>query len=132
MSAQIQIPTNTNGNAPTAPPSFSEAPASATVEAYDSSGRRWLLTTRAATTGELLTRLPVLTGWLDDHGWQARTPGKASQGDAANSVQGEPAPLCDKCGQPMKRRTTKDGTRSFWSCATKYGDGNWCQGKPKQ
>ena len=43
-----------------------------------------------------------------------------------------PAPLCDKCGQPMKRRTTKDGTRSFWSCATKYGDGNWCQGKPKQ
>ena len=130
MSAQVT--TNGNGHTPTAPASFSEAPASATVEAYDSSGRRWLLTTRAATTGELLTRLPVLTGWLDDHGWQARTPGKAVPGDAANSVQTEPAPTCDKCGQPMKRRSTKDGTRTFWSCGTKYADGQWCQGKPRK
>ena len=122
MSAQIQIPTNTNGNAPTAPPSFSEAPASATVEAYDSSGRRWLLTTRAATTGELLTRLPVLTGWLDDHGWQARTPGKAqARGDAANSVQGEP-PLCPTHQKPMK-----PGKNGGWYCPVKLledgGDG---------
>ena len=111
MSAQIQIPTNTNGNAPTAPPSFSEAPASATVEAYDSSGRRWLLTTRAATTGELLTRLPVLTGWLDDHGWQARTPGKAqTQGDAAPAD----APLCPTHQKPMK-----PGKNGGWYCPVK-------------
>ena len=128
MSAQVTTP---NGHTP-AVTTWTEAPASATVEAYDSSGRRWLLTTRAATTGELLTRLPVLTGWLDDHGWQARTPGKAqTQGDAANSVPTEPAPTCDKCGQPMIRRTTRDGSRSFWSCQTRFGS-EWCKGKPKQ
>ena len=104
-----------------------EHPASATVEAYDGSGRRWLLTTRAATTGELLTRLPVLTGWLDDHGWQARTPGKASQ-DAG--VQSEPAPTCDRCGQVMVKKQRRDGTGSFWSCQTRFGS-EWCKGKPK-
>ena len=123
MSAQVTTP---NGHTP-AVTTWTEAPASATVEAYDSSGRRWLLTTRAATTGELLTRLPVLTGWLDDHGWQARTPGKAQA-----QADDEPAPLCSICNQPMKRRQTKDGSRSFWSCSTKYGNGQWCQGKPKQ
>ena len=121
MSAQVTTP---NGHTPTAP-SFSEAPASATVEAYDSSGRRWLLTTRAATTGELLTRLPVLTGWLDDHGWQARTPGKASQGDGD-----EPAPLCAIHKTPMVRRS-KDG-RSWWSCSQKLDTGEWCPYRPKQ
>ena len=120
MSAQVTTP---NGHTPTAP-SFSEAPASATVEAYDSSGRRWLLTTRAATTGELLTRLPVLTGWLDDHGWQARTPGKASQAD-------EPAPTCDRCGQVMVKKQRRDGTGTFWSCQTRYGQ-EWCKGKPRK
>ena len=110
MSAQIQ--TNGNGHTP-APASFSEAPASATVEAYDSSGRRWLLTTRAATTGELLTRLPVLTGWLDDHGWQARAAGKASQGDAANSVPGE-THLCPTHQKPMK-----PGKNGGWYCPVK-------------
>ena len=128
MSAPIQ--TNGNGHTPTAPASFSEAPASATVEAYDQGGRRWLLTTRAATTGELLTRLPVLTGWLDDHGWQARAAGKASQGDAVNSVQSEAAPICAIHNKPMTRRTTKDGTRSFWSCSERLSDGTYCPYRP--
>jgi hypothetical protein len=117
MATQVQTPTA---------PAFSEAPASATVEAYDGSGRRWLLTTRAATTSKLLTRLPVLTGWLDDHGWQARTPGKASQGDAAT---GENAPLCAIHKTPMTRRT-KDG-RSWWSCSHKLDDGSYCPYRPK-
>ena len=104
-----QVTTN-GATQPAAPASFSEAPASATVEAYDSSGRRWLLTTRAATTGELLTRLPVLTGWLDDHGWQARASGKASQGDAAPAD----APLCPTHQKPMK-----PGKGGGWYCPTK-------------
>jgi len=126
MSNQV----STNGATPAvAPASFSEAPASATVEAFDASGRRWLLTTRATTTGELLTRLPVLATWLDDHGWQARTPGKTSQGDAANSVPTEPAPMCAIHNKPMTRRS-KDG-RSWWSCSEKLADGTWCPYRPK-
>lgn len=123
MGSQI----NTNGAAPAvAPPTFSEAPASATVEAYDQGGRRWLLTTRASTTADLLTRLPLMQTWLDDHGWQSKPASKASQPEQPS----EPAPTCDKCGQPMTRRQTKDGSRSFWSCQTRYGS-EWCKGKPK-
>ena len=123
MSAQP----NTNGTAPAL--AFSEAPASATVEAHDPAGRRWLLTTRATTTGELLTRLPVLAGWLDEHGWTAK-PSKATT-QAQQGDGDEPAPVCDRCGQPMIRRTTRDGSRSFWSCQTRFGQ-EWCKGKPRK
>ena len=131
MSAQLQTP-NGNGNAPAL--AFNEAPASINTFVTSPAGFSYQLTMRGARVGDLLQQARTLESWLTENGWTpaSKAQGKASQGDAANSVQGEPAPLCDKCGQPMKRRTTKDGTRSFWSCATKYGDGNWCQGKPKQ
>ena len=116
----------TNGATPAvAPANFTEAPASATVEAFDASGRRWLLTTRAATTSELLTRLPVLAGWLDDHGWQARATSKTSQGDA---LPGENPPLCAIHKTPMQRRS-KEG-RSWWSCSHKLDDGTYCPYRP--
>ena len=131
MSAQTPT-TNGNGNGHPPAQTWTEAPASATLRVVTPTGYEVLLTTRAGRMSDLLTQLTTLETWLVDHQWQAAPTGKgkpqAAQGDAAT----EDAPLCDKCGQPMKRRTTKDGTRSFWSCATKYGDGNWCQGKPKQ
>ena len=133
MSAQVTTP---NGHTPAAPAAqtWTEAPASATLRVVTPTGYEVLLTTRAGRMADLLTQLTTLESWLVDHQWQAaptsKGNGKASQGDAANSVQTEPAPTCDRCGQPMKRRTTKDGSRAFWSCATKYGDGSWCQGKP--
>lgn len=128
MSAQVTTPTN--GNAPTAQ-TWTEAPASATLRVVTPTGYEVLLTTRAGRMSDLLTQLTTLEAWLVDHQWQAAPTGKGKpiQGDAAT---GENPPLCDKCNQPMKRRTTKDGSRSFWSCATKYGDGAWCQGKPRQ
>ena len=128
MSAQLQ----SNGHTPTAQ-IWTEAPASATLRVVTPTGYEVLLTTRAGRMSDLLSQLTTLESWLVDHQWQAAPTGKskpqANQGDAAT---GENPPLCDKCNQPMKRRTTKDGSRAFWSCATKYGDGQWCQGKPKQ
>src|SRR5437016_6124239 len=44
----------------------------------------------------------------------------------------EPSTTCPSCGQPMKRRTTKDGPRSFWSCQTKYGNGKGVKGSPSR
>lgn len=109
-----------------AAPSFGEAPASATVDAISPSGRRWLLTTRAATVGELMQRVEYLDRWLSDHEWSIR-PAQAAQG--AGPV--EEAAICDTCGQPMVRKPRRDGRGTFWSCQTKYATG-WCKGKPKQ
>lgn len=131
MSAQLQ--SNGNGTAPTAPASFSEAPASVNVFATSPAGFTYQLTMRAARVADVLSQAAQLEAWLTSHNWTpGKAPGKAVPGDAANSVQSEAAPTCDRCGQPMKRRTTKDGTRSFWSCGTKYADGQWCQGKPRK
>ena len=100
---------STNGTtAPTgaAAPSFGEAPASGTVDAISPSGRRWLLTTRAATVGELMQRVEYLDRWLSDRAWTAgagRT--QAAQGDA---------PLCPTHGKPMKQ-----GKNGGWYCTVK-------------
>ena len=129
MSAQIQ--TNGNGHTP-APASWTEAPASATVKVTTPGGYDLMITFRATRVADLLSQAQTVETWLIAHNFTPAPTRPASKPqDAANGVQSEPAPVCDRCGQPMKRRTTKDGSRSFWSCATKYGDGSWCQGKPK-
>ena len=67
--------TPTNGATPAvAPASFGEAPASATVDAISPSGRRWLLTTRASTVGELMQRVEYLDRWLSFVCWRRRAP----------------------------------------------------------
>ena len=133
MSAQ----TLTNGKSmtatapaqPAAAPSFGEAPASATVDAISPSGRRWLLTTRAATVGELMQRVEYLDKWLSDHDWTAR-PAPASQAQVTGQPE-EPTAICDTCGRPMKQKPRRDGKGMFWSCETRYGS-EWCKGKPKK
>ena len=107
----------TNGTtAPTgaAAPSFGEAPASATVDAISPSGRRWLLTTRAATVGELMQRVEYLDRWLSDHAWSTRPAAAGGVPAGGNSAQG--APTCPSHGKPMKQ-----GKRG-WYCPVKIAD----------
>ena len=116
---------STNGTtAPTgaAAPSFGEAPASGTVDAISPSGRRWLLTTRANTVGELMQRVEYLDKWLSDHAWSTGKPVAPSTTDAD-------APICPYHNKPMTRRS-RDG-RSWWSCSEKLSNGEWCQYRPK-
>lgn len=127
MSAQLQTP---NGNAPTAP-SFSEAPASATLRVVSATGFEVLLTTRAGRMSDLLTQLTTLESWLVDHQWQAAPTGRPTgKATAQAQASDEPAPTCDRCGQVMVKKQRRDGTGSFWSCQTRYGQ-EWCKGKPK-
>ena len=103
--------TQINGATPTvAPAAFSEAPASARVDAISPSGRRWLLTTRAATVGELMQRVEYLDRWLSDHAWTAGAGRASHNGQAA---QGD-APLCPTHGKPMKQ-----GKGGGWYCPVK-------------
>lgn len=128
MSAQV----TTNGNGPAPAVAFSEAPASINTFVTSPAGFSYQLTMRAARVGDLLQQARTLEAWLTENGWTpGKAPGKPSQGDAANSVQSEPAPVCAIHGKPMTRRTTKDGTRSFWSCSEKLADGTWCPYRPK-
>ena len=124
--------TQVNGTAPA--PTFTEAPASINVRVVSPAGFDYLLTMRAARVGDVLNQAQDLEKWLLSHHWTPAAPRAQAphngNGQAITPAPAEPAPLCDKCGQPMKRRTTKDGTRSFWSCSTRYGNGQWCQGKP--
>lgn len=124
---------STNGNAHTpAPASFTEAPASATLRVVTPTGYEVLLTTRAGRMSDLLGQLTTLESWLVDHQWQAAPTGRPTvKASAPTQASDGPAPTCDKCGQPMIRRTTRDGSRSFWSCQTRFGQ-EWCKGKPKQ
>lgn len=92
----------TNGNRP----AHTEAPASATVRASDPAGYEWLLTVRADTVSDLLTRAAVMSGWLTDHGWKA---GRAVP-DNGN------APTCPEHGKPMR-----PGKRGGWFCPVEVG-----------
>lgn len=94
-------------------------------------GFTYQLTMRAARVADVLSQAAQLEAWLTSHNWTpGKAPGKASQGDAANSVQSEAAPVCAIHGKPMTRRTTKDGTRSFWSCSERLSDGSYCPYRP--
>lgn len=129
MSAQVTTP---NGHTPTAAPAFSEAPASATVKVTTPGGYDLMITFRATRVADLLSQAQTVETWLIAHNF---TPAPAFKGkpaqDAANGVSTEAAPVCAIHGKPMTRRTTKDGTRSFWSCSEKLADGTWCPYRPK-
>lgn len=89
-------------------PTHAEAPASATVRATDPTGYEWLLTVRAETVADLLTRAGVVSSWLDEHGWKtsrSSTPG--SNGTA---------PTCPEHGKPMR-----PGKRGGWFCPVEVG-----------
>ena len=124
---------STNGATPAvAPASFSEAPASATLRVVSATGFEVLLTTRAGRMSDLLGQLATLEAWLSDHQWTPAPTGRPTGKVTAQTQASDgPAPVCDKCSQPMIRRTTRDGSRSFWSCQTRFGS-EWCKGKPKQ
>ena len=111
----MTAPTTNSTNGTTVPtgaavPSFGEAPASATVDAISPSGRRWLLTTRAATVGELMQRVEYLDRWLSDHAWSTGKPAAPSTTATAD------APTCPTHGCAMKQG------RRGWYCPTKILD----------
>ena len=125
-----QVTTN-GATQPAAPASFSEAPASVNVFATSPAGFTYQLTMRAARVADVLSQAAQLEAWLTSHNWTpGKATGKAVPGDAANSVQSEAAPVCAIHGKPMTRRTTKDGTRSFWSCSERLNDGSYCPYRP--
>ena len=113
-------------------PTHTEAPASASCKVTSPRGFEWILTLRSDTANDMMTRTEALEGWLVKHDWQPAATRPTSPGNSQASAPTEAAPLCNICHQPMKRRQTKDGTRSFWSCGTKYANGQWCQGKPQE
>ena len=92
------------------PPTFTEAPASATARVVSPvTGLEWMLTTRAATTRELLGQVRTLETWLIENGWHAAPARAQGHGQAA---QGD-APTCPTHGKPMKQG--KNG----WYCPVK-------------
>lgn len=136
MTTQVS---NGNGAATAAPSRHTEAPASATVKAIDPTGYEWLLTVRGDSAGDMMTRVSFLVDWFGRNGWtpaptRASSAPPAPNGQAAGQGNGqgngEAAAICDTCGQPMTRKPRRDGTGYFWSCGTKYGNGQWCKGKP--
>jgi len=133
MTTQVS---NGNGAATTAPSRHTEAPASATVKAIDPTGYEWLLTVRADSVGDMMTRVSFLSDWFTRNEWKpaptrASSPTtQAGQGNGqGNGQPAEAAAICDTCGRPMKRKPRRDGNGYFWSCETKYGS-EWCKGKP--
>ena len=127
MSAQTPTTTNGNGHTPPAQ-TWTEAPASATLRVVTPTGYEVLLTTRAGRMADLLGQLTTLEAWLVDHQWQAAPTGKPqgkaqAQGDAANSVQGDP-PLCPTHQKPMKM-----GKGGGWYCPVKIAEDDGT-GKP--
>ena len=108
MSAQVT--TNGNGTAPAL--AFSEAPASINTFVVSPGGFSYQLTMRSARVGDLLQQARTLEAWLTENGWTpaSKTPGKASQGDAAPAD----APLCPTHQKPMKQ-----GKGGGWYCPTK-------------
>lgn len=124
-----QVTTNGNGHPPAV---TTTEPPRATARFISPNGVSWLVTCPAPTVAELLDRLDVIEARLLARHWTPAEDRPAPRGNAASSVQSdEPAPLCDRCGQPMIRRTTRDGSRSFWSCQTRFGQ-EWCKGKPRK
>ena len=123
MATQVQAP---NGQPPA--PAFSEAPASINTLVTSPAGFSYQLTMRAARVGDLLQQARTLEAWLTENGW---TPASKATGKAQTQAADEPAPVCDRCGQPMVKKQRRDGTGSFWSCQTRFGS-EWCKGKPKQ
>lgn len=128
MTSQVA---NGNGAAPAAPSRHTEAPASATVKAIDPTGYEWMLTVRADSVGDMMTRVSFLAEWFARNEWKpAPTRGASAPTTQGNGQDAESAAICDTCGQPMTQKPRRDGNGYFWSCGTKYGNGQWCKGKP--
>ena len=127
MCAQLQTPnTNTNGNGNAPALAFNEAPASINTFVTSPAGFSYQLTMRAARVGDLLQQARTLESWLTENGWTpaSKAQGKAqAQGDAANSVQGDP-PLCPTHQKPMKM-----GKGGGWYCPVKIAEDDGT-GKP--
>ena len=107
-----QVTTN-GATQPAAPASFSEAPASINTFVVSPGGFSYQLTMRAGRVGDLLAQVRTLESWLAENGWTpaSKTPGKASQGDAAPAAD---APLCPTHNRPMK-----PGKNGGWYCPAK-------------
>ncbi len=128
--------TTTNGTtAPTgaASPSFTEAPASATLRTISPTGYDIMWTVRADSVKGLTERVAFLAEWLGRQGYTP-TPARPATGAApaqgTGQAEAEPA-ICDQCGRPMKQKPRRDGKGYFWSCETKYGS-EWCKGRPRK
>ena len=128
--------TTTNGTtAPTgaASPSFTEAPASATLRTISPTGYDIMWTVRADSVKGLTERVAFLAEWLGRQGYTP-TPARPATGAApaqgTGRAEAEPA-ICDQCGRPMKQKPRRDGKGYFWSCETKYGS-EWCKGRPRK
>lgn len=123
---------NPNGTSmTTTAPTFTEAPASATIKVTSPSGLEWMLTTRAATMRDLIAQVTTLETWLVGNKWTpaATRAASALPMSAPSVTPAEPAPICAIHKTPMTRRS-KDG-RSWWSCSEKLDDGSWCPYRPK-
>ena len=110
MSAQIQTPTN--GHTPTAPASFSEAPASINTLAVSPAGFSYQLTMRGSRVGDLLQQARTLEAWLTENGW---TPASKATGKSQALAQGD-APTCPEHGKAMQRG------KYGWFCPVKVGE----------
>lgn len=123
--------TNTPPTPTTPTATYSEAPASATAKVISPNGYEWLVTMRSTRVSDLLTEAGQLEAWLGEHGWHPAPTGRASTASSNGNGQtstDEAAPVCAIHGKPMTRRS-KDA-RTWWSCAEKLPDGQWCPYRP--
>lgn len=115
MTSQVA---NGNGAATAAPSRHTEAPASATVKAIDPAGYEWLLTVRADSAGDMMTRVTFLSEWFARNEWRPAPtrPTLAPPATQGNGQATEAAPICPTHGKPMKQG--KHG----WYCPAKIAD----------
>ena len=125
MSAQLQ----SNGHTP--PAVTTTEPPRATARFISPNGVGWLVTVPAPTVAELLDRVALVEDKLLARHWTPAEDRPAAKGNGKPSQADEPAPTCDRCGQVMVKKQRRDGTGTFWSCQTRYGQ-EWCKGKPRK
>ena len=65
------------------------------------------------------------TGGLREQMAATRLAVRNRQGETAKTNPDEQAPVCPKCGKPMRKRTRKSTGEAFWGCSG-YADG--CRG----
>lgn len=115
----------------------SEAPASATVHAWDKDNFGVLFTIRDTNAKNLYVRMNGLIQTLKNDGWKPdwKTEGSTMPPTTQKAVVGQPTtsqpgetPLCGIHGTPMTQRQGQYGM--FWSCGKKNADNTWCKFKP--
>jgi hypothetical protein len=119
-------------------PPGTEAPASATVKAWNAENFGVMFTIRDTDARSLFARMNGFLKVLKLEGWKPDWKNEVAPERVLNSAAAaaKPAPKCSIHGTPMewKAGTSKKTGKpyAFYSCAQKLADGSYCNGKPME